>query len=741
MPLQKIQFKPGFNKQTTATGAEGQWIDGDNIRFRYGQPQKIGGFQQLVSDTLAGPARAQLTWTALDGKKYAALGTSKLLVIYYQGEFFDITPLGTALTSCTYTSTTGSSTVTINKTSHGLEVGDYIIFTSVTTPGAPTTSYTSADFTTNTFEVKSIPTSGTFTVTMPSNETGTGVTAGGTITTTPYIFIGPTVQTSAFGFGTGYWGGTIPTSATTLLNVGGGIDATTTTITVDSTAAFPTGTAGPPPTRIDIDTELITYAAKTATTFTGAGRGANGSTAASHADNSIVTNATDWVDWGEESNTTAVTLAPGSWSLDNFGQVLVATIKNGKTFTWDPSALNRLNTRAVVVSNAPTASIMTLVSDRDRHLFAMGTETTIGDPSSQDPMFIRFSNQEDINTWNPTVTNTAGTFRLDTGNEIIGAVQGKDYIFVLTDQAAYLIQFVGPPFTFSVRQVGTNCGCIGQHGMVFAEGAVYWLGFGGGFFVFDGTVKQLPSLVEDFVFTDLEDNLGFNYDASQLVYAYHNSLYNEVGWFYPSAKISTTVSTPSTQINRNVVYNFIENTWVTGSLARTTYIDASTFDLPYATQYIANGTPSFPIINGVTNTYGSTKYWEQETGVNEVDTNGVNTAIAAYVQSGDYDISEQGLGGDGQLIMRVKRFIPDFKNLDGNAKITLFFRDYPANANSTPSTTPPLITGPFTITSSTDKVDTRVRGRQVSLRIENDAVNETWRYGTLRLDIEAGGRR
>ena len=726
MPLQKIQFKPGFNKQQTATGAEGQWIDGDNIRFRYGEPEKIGGWQQLVNKTLSGPARDQHTWTALDGKKYAAIGTSKLLVIYYEGEFFDITPLGTPLTSCTYTSTTGSSTVTINKAAHGLEVGDYIIFTSVTTPGSPTTSYTSANFTTNTFEVKSIPTVNTFTITMPSVEGGTGVTAGGTITTTPYIFIGPTIQTPAFGFGTGYWGGSIPTSITNQLN--GSRTSGDTTIIVDSTTGFPASG------RINIGTELITYTAKTATDFTGCGRGANGTTAASHLDNAIVTNATDWVDWGEESNTIGVTLAPGSWSLDNFGQILVATVKNGRTFTWNPSAIARLTVRAAVVANAPTTSIMTLVSDRDRHLIAFGTETTIGDSSTQDPMFIRFSNQEDINTWNPTVTNTAGTFRLDTGNEIIGAVQGKDYILVLTDAAAYVIQFVGPPFTFSVRQVGTNCGCIGQHAMVFAQGAVFWIGFGGGFFVYDGTVKQLPSLVQDFVFTTTgSGNLGFNYDASQITYAYHNSLYNEVGWNY--AKVG------STQIDRNVVYNYLENTWVVGSLARTTYQDAESFDLPYATQYITNATPTFPIINGVTNTFGATKYWAQETGVNEIDGLGVETAITSYVQSGDYDISEQGLGGDGQLIMRVKRFVPDFKNLEGNAKITLFFRDYPANANSTPSNTPPTITGPFTITSSTDKVDTRVRGRQVSLKIENDALNETWRYGTLRLDIEAGGRR
>ena len=720
MPLQKIQFKPGFNKQQTATGAEGQWIDGDNVRFRYGEPQKIGGWQQLVSSTLAGPVRDQHTWTALDGKKYAALGSSKLLVIYYQGQFFDITPLGTALTSCTFNTTNTSTTVTVNKAGHGLEVGDYIIFTSVTPP----TGFVAADFTTNTFEVKTVPTSGTFTITMAVASSATASTSG-SATTTPYIIIGPTFQTPAYGYGTGYWGGTIPTSVTTQLD--GAINNSVTTITVDDTSAFPTSG------RIDIDTELITYTGKTATTFTGCVRGANGSTAASHSDNAVVTNATDWVDWGEESNTAAVTLAPASWSLDNFGQILVATIKNGQTFSWNPSVAGALSTRATVVSGAPTASVMSIVSDRDRHLFLMGTETTIGSPSTQDPMFIRFSNQEDINTYAPTATNTAGTFRLDTGNEIIGAIQGKDYIFVLTDVAAYVIQFVGPPFTFSVRQVGTNCGCVGQHAMVFAQGAVFWIGFGGGFFVYDGTVKQLPSLVEDFVFNDTGDNLGFNFDASQITYGYHNSLYNEVGWNYAKAG--------STQIDRNVVYNYLENTWTTGSLSRTTYIDASTFDLPYATEFYSTNTPTFPTINGVSNLVGATKYWQHEIGVNEVSAAGVKTLIAAFIESGDYDISEQGLGGDGQLIMRVKRFIPDFKDLEGNAKITLFFRDYPANANSTPSTTPPLITGPFTITSSTDKVDTRVRGRQVSLKIENDAVDETWRYGTLRLDIEAGGRR
>jgi hypothetical protein len=644
--LQKIQFKPGFNKQATETGAEGQWVDGDNVRFRYGQPEKIGGWQQLVDETLAGPVRDQHTWTDLNGRKYAALGTSKVLIIYYEGGFYDITPINADQTGCTFDSTTTDDEVTVNLTSHGLSAGDYFKFKSVTLPGGGVTGYTTADFTTNVFEVIATPTGNTFTITMPSNESGTGMSAQGSATLNSYITIGPVFQTPAYGWGTDTW------------------------------------SAGA---------------------------------------------------WGEESSVTNVTLDPGSWSLDNYGQLLVATVRNGATYTWNPATAGALDIRASIVSGAPTTSLMSLVSDRDRHLFLMGTETTIGSPSTQNKMFIRFSNQEDINVWNPTATNTAGTFLLDQGNEIITAVQGKDYVLVLTDQAAYQIQFVGPPFTFSIRQVGSNCGCLGQHAAVFAQGAVFWMGFGGGFFMYDGTVKQLPSLVEDFVFTTQGDALGINYDANQIAYAYHNSLYNEVGWYYAASG--------SQQINRNVVFNFLEQTWTTGSLARTSYNDAHTYALPYATQFTINTVPSFPTINGATNTFGSSKYWAHETGVNEVDANGVSTAITSYIQSGDYDLDvQQGMAGDGENIMRVSRFIPDFKNLSGNAKVTMFFRNYPNQAEQSDSNGP-LITGPFTCNSTTTFVSTRVRGRQVSLKIENDAVNQSWRYGTLRLDIQAGGRR
>jgi hypothetical protein len=639
--LQKLNFKPGFNKQVTDSGGESQWVDGDFVRFRYGLPEKIGGWSQLTGSnrTLPGAARAQHSFTSLAGEKYAAIGTSQGLFIYYNGQFYDITPLDTAITGADFDATTGSATVTVNKTAHGLAVGRYVTFSSVTVPTG--SGYATSDFEDNTFEITNV-TANAFDITMPSNSAGT--TSGtGSAQIDPYVIVGPTFQTANFGWGTSYWG--------------------------DST-------------------------------------------------------------WGTERSTTSVILDPGLWSLDNFGQILTATILNGKTFTWNAGAVGARTIRATVMSGAPTKTRLTQVSDRDRHVFHFGTETTIGDPTTQDPMFIRFSDQEDFNTYAPTATNTAGTFRLDKGNVIVGAVSGKDYTLVLTDSSAYVIQYVGPPFTFSVRQVGTNCGLMGQNALSYSNGIVFWMSGEGGFFMYDGTVKMLPCLVEDFVFTTAGDNLGINYASNQLVYCEHNTLYNEINWFYPKAG--------STQINRSVTYNYAENCWTTSSLARSSYADQGVFDLPYATDYNSTATPNFPTILGITSKYGASTYYAQETGTDQINSSGT-TSINAYIQSGDFDITNTNnianLQGDGDFIMSVKRFIPDFKVLTGNSKVTLLLNNYPADTASGS----PL--GPFTITSSTDKVDTRARGRLVSIKIENDAVGETWRYGTFRLDARPDGRR
>ena len=631
----------------TDSGGESQWVDGDFVRFRYGLPEKIGGWSQLTTGnkTLPGAARAQHAFTSIAGEKYVAIGTSSGLFLYYDEGFYDITPLDTAITGATFDATSGSATVTVNKASHNLERGRYVTFSSVTVPTG--SGYATSDFTDNTFEISNVTTN-TFDIIMPSNSAGT--TSGtGSAQIDPYVFVGPTVESAGFGWGTSTW----------------------------SAEA-----------------------------------------------------------WNTPRTTSNVILDPGQWSLDNFGQILIATIHNGKTFTWNAGTGGARDIRATVMTGAPTASRLTQVSDRDRHVFHFGTETTIGSTSTQDPMFIRFSNQEDFNLEVPAVFTAVGTFRLDQGNEIVAAVSGKDYTLVLTDTSAYVIQFVGPPFTFSVRQVGTNCGCIGQNAISYSDGKVFWMSGEGGFFVYDGTVKAIPCLVEDFVFTTTGDNLGINYSAAEIVYAEHNTLYNEVNWFYPKSG--------SIQNDRCVTYNYGENVWTTSSLARSSYIDQGVYDLPYATDYSTSATPNFDI-QGVTNINGASTYYAHETGTDQVNSSGT-TSIDAFIQSGDFDITarQSALGGttglvdyrgDGEFFMSVKRFIPDFKVLTGNSKVTLLLNDYPNNTASSSSL------GPFTITSSTDKVDTRARGRLMALKIENDGTGETWRYGTLRLDAQPDGRR
>ncbi len=642
MALTNVKIAPGFNKADTPSGSEGQWIDGDFVRFRYGQPEKIGGFTAIGAETISGPTRAQHTWTDLEGRRYAALGTSKALYIYYEDKFYDVTPLATAITGATLTSTQNSNTITVTKTSHGLDVGEYITFTSVTLPGGGATSFTTANFTDFTFEILTVPTTSTFTIQMKSNETGTGMSTAGSVTINPYEEIGPTIQTYGYGWGTGTWS-----------------------------------------------------------------RGT----------------------WGSGTTSSTIILDPGTWSLDNFGQQLIATIKDGKTFVWNPGVSNPLTVRATVMSGAPTATRLTIVSDRDRHLVHLGTETTIGDATTQDPMFIRFSDQENYSVYQPSSVNTAGTFRLDTGNKIVAAVSGKDYNLILTDQAAYTMQFVGPPFTFSIRQVGSNCGCIGQHAVVYADGRVYWMGSGGGFFVFDGTVKLLPSLVEDFVFTTTGSNVGINYSSNEIIYASHNSLFNEIIWFYPAG---TPAGSPATQNNRSVVYNYVENSWSTMTLARSSYADASTYAVPYATEYTSSNTPTISNLSGATSTFGSSLYFAHEVGSNEVALNGSVSAIPAYIQSGDFDLPTDG---DGEYLLRVSRFLPDFKNLQGNAIVTIFLKNFPVDAGTGSQL------GPFTISSSTQKIDTRARGRLANIKIQNTAINETWRFGTFRADVNVDGRR
>lgn len=639
-----IDFKvlPGIDKQDTASGAENRWIDCDNTRFRYGLPEKVGGWSSLVTDTIVGVARRQFAFVDLDGNRYIAIGTDKFLLIYFEGQLYDITPLKTTLASCTIATVNNSAVCSITKSNHSLSAGDIVLLDSVTLPGG--TGYSNSDFEDKLFQVTSITSTSVFTITQNSNATATVLT-GGSLSVKPYEQVGPAEQSYGYGWGIDTW----------------------------SSGA-----------------------------------------------------------WGEAASASDVSLEPGLWSLSNFGQVLVATIANGKTFTWDAGIAARLTTRSSTSTSGfstsanPTATRVTLVSPTTRHLIHLGTETTIGDTATQDDMFIRFSDQEDINDYTPTAINSAGSQRLQDGTKIVGSLKAKETILVWTDNALYTMKFIGAPFTFGFEQVGTNCGLVGKNAAVEIDGAAFWMS-PNGFFMFDGTVKSLPCSVEDYVYDQADTTKG------QQICAGINNLFTEVTWYYPS--------TNSDYNDQYVVFNYGEpmrgGVWYIGTEARTSWIDASVYPKPSATKFSDSATGTFPVIVGESG-LGQTTLFEHEVGTDQVNPNGSTTTVTSFVKSYDFDIQsrQQGTEGiSGDIFLAMRRFVPDFKNLQGNAKVTLAVKRYPQQSDTTTALSP------FTINSSTDKKDTRARGRFVNIKIENTDVSESWRFGTLRIDIQPDGRR
>jgi hypothetical protein len=644
--LTEIKFAPGIDKQDTSVGAAGRWVDSDNVRFRYGLPEKVGGWQSLLNESIVGVVRKQHAFVDNDGNRYVALGTDKFLLLYFEGGLYDITPLKTALTSATLATTDASPICSITTgTDHNLSLGDIILLDNVTLPVG--TGYVDADFEDKLFQVTSITSNTVFTITQTTNATATVVT-GGSIDVVPYEQVGPAAQTYGYGFGVGPYGSTI-----------GGTE------------------------------------------------------------------------WGNAVNAASVVLEPGLWSLSNFGQVLVATIANGKTFTWDSAIAARLTTRAstttsgFTTTNNPTATRVTLISPTTRHLIHLGTETTIGDPSTQDDMFIRFSIDENINEYTPEATNTAGTQRIQDGTKIIGALVAKENILVWTDNALYTMKFVGAPFTFGFEQVGTNCGLIGKNAAIEIDGVAYWMG-NNGFFSFDGTVNTLPCSVEDYVYDDIDTTKG------QQVNAGINNLFTEVVWWYPTAGSEFN--------NRYVVFNYGQSNgqlpmgnWYTGvnvNSIRTSWIDSLVYPKPYATAYNSSNDGTFPVVIGQSG-LGASVFFEQETGTDQVNPDGSTTILTSFVQSFDFSLQ----ANQSEIFLAMRRFLPNFKVLTGNNQVTIGVSDYPSDSVAATRLSP------FTIDATTDKVDTRARGRYASIKIENINLGETWRFGTFQVDLQPDGRR
>jgi hypothetical protein len=626
MALIKVQIIPGIDKQDTEYGAEGKWVDCDNVRFRYGLPEKIGGWSKVNTSALVGSARGIITWFSLDGDQYTITGTNKKLYAYQNQAWYDITPIRESGASITnFTTTDTSTSVTVTDATHGAIEGDFVTISSVSgTANGITAANLQGEF-----EIQSVTDTNNYVITAKAAATGTG--ASGVTGTAEYqINTNPAFSVLGYGWGTGPWGGV------------------------------------------------------------GSGPG-----------------------WGTSraslSGSNNVQLDSGKWSLDSWGEDVLAQQLNGGLYYWDTSASTSTVQRAVssTVSNAPTSSRFVLVSGTDRHVICFGTETTIGSASTRDDMFIRWSDQENVNEWAATVTNTAGSQRLTDGSKLVSAKRSRGAVLIWSDTALYQMQLIGAPFTFGFQQLGSACGCVGLHAAVESNGRSFWMGIDS-FFMFDGSVQKIPCSVEDYVFKDIDE-------ASQKdTFAGLNTEFNEVTWFY--------CSNGSNIIDRCVTYNYAEQVWSIGTLSRSSWADKGVYGFPYAMEF--NSTDTAATISTITGlTEGRSYMYAQENG-NDAD----GTALTSHVTSGDFVIPQAG-----EKLMSIKRFIPDFKNQKGTVNVDLNFKLYPASSTVT--------NGPFAVTTSTTKVDTRARGRQASIKISTSAVDTTWRYGTYRAEIQPDGMR
>lgn len=618
MALLRLFLKPGVDKQNTEYGAEGGWVDCDYVRFRYGLPEKLGGWTQFGDTVInfVGSASDIFTWNSLDGAPYSAIGTNKKVYAFYGGTWADITPIRRTVTgTISFDTVNGLTTVTVNDVGHGAIVGDFVTFSSVSgNPGGiPNASLN------NEFEVVTVVSSTEYTITSPVAASSTA-TAAGSADAAYQINTGAETSFVDFGWGTGTWG------------------------------LSTWGTPRPPSAGLQLNSQV--------------------------------------------------------WQFDTYGENLILQYVDGGIYEWFPST--GLGVRATAISGAPTKSKYALISTPDRHLICFGTEETIGSSTTQDPMLVRFSAQEDISDFVPTAINTAGGQRLTDGNQIISAVRSRGQILIWTDMSLHGMQYLGPPYTFGFSQLGANCGIIGPHAAADVNGVAYWMSKDA-FFVFDGTVKKIPCTVQDYVFKDI------NIVQAQKVHVGINTQFNEVTWWY--------CSFTSDHIDRFVTYNYLESVWSIGTMPRTAWTDVGTFEKPLATEYSPTSTAAtISTIYGLT--AGRSVLYNQEDGVN-----GNGAPISSYIYSGYFDI------GDGDAMLLMSRFIPDFKNQIGNLTIRLLLRPYP-QASASPSSL-----DPYVITPTTQKVDTRARGRQIQLRIEGTDLDGNWRFGTMRVDLQPDGLR
>jgi hypothetical protein len=633
MPLQKTLFKPGVNRENTRYTTEGGWYECDKIRFRQGNPEKIGGWTRFNPNTFLGICRSLWNWITLGGSNLVGVGTNLKFYVSQAGTYYDITPLETGAPVvlngpfAAVTTAPFSSTITVTDNAHGRITDDFVTFANVTSPGGLGGNITEAvleqeyqitvtSANTYTFTAKD-PTTG-LPVLSNASDTGNG---GAAVQAYYQINTGPATQVPLIGWGAGGWG----------------------------TGVWGTGTSDPVPLRL--------------------------------------------------------------WNQYNYGEDLLYGPRGAGLYYWDSSVgtgTRGFNITTVGDADTPTVQNYFTVSDVSRFVIVFGTNDY--GSAILDPMLIRWSDQENYTVWTPAATNQAGSVRLSHGSEIITAVQTRQETVVFTDSAVYSLQYLGPPIVWGVQLLGDNISIVGPNAAMVASGAIYWMGVDK-FYKYDGRVQTLNCDLRRYVFND------FNPDQNLQVFAGTNEGFNEIWWFYCSAN--------STTVDKYVVYNYLENTWYYGTLARTAWLDSGLLDFPIAATYINN-------------------LVQHEDGIDDNST-ATPTAIESYISSSEFDI------GDGHNLGFVWRILPDLTfsnstlsstNQQPQVNMTLYGL-YNSGSGSVDNASQAVVKGTtYVITEEfTGQIYTRVRGRQMIFRIGSTQLGTTWQLGAPRIDIRQDGRR
>lgn len=638
MPLAKLQFQPGINKETTSYTNEGGWFDCDKVRFRQGFPEKIGGWSKIGANSFLGSCRALHPWRGLDLESYIGLGTHLKYYINAGLAYYDITPirLTTAAGDVTFSATDGSSTITVTHAAHNAVENDFVTYSGATSLGGTIT----ADVLNQEYQVVTVVDTSTYTIQAREVATLSEITVDGQYT--------PTLVT-ANSSDTGNGGASVV--GTYQVNTG-------------------------------LDTTVV---------GTGWGVGTWGREG-----------------WGEAATINLVTDTLRLWTHDNFGEDLIINIQNGGIYYWDLTT--GTGSRAVALSDlagansTPTVATQVLVSDIDRHVIAFGCDSEFN-VGVQDPLLIRFSDQENVADWEGRTDNTAGDLKLGSGSRIVAAVETKQQVLVFTDASLYAMQYVGPPFTFGINLVSENTTIRSPKSVVAVDDAVFWMGLNE-FYLYNGNVQKLPCTVRDYVFSD------FNEFQAEKCFASLNSAFSEIWWFYPSSSADN--------VDRYVVYNYVQNIWYIGSLVRTAWIDRGVNENPIAAAR-----------DGYLYTH--------ETGFDDGSTNPAS-AISAYIESSQFDI------GEGEQFSFVRRLIPDITFRTSTAEtpvanFTLKARNFPGGTYLQENAKTVTKTASVPVEQFTDDVHLRLRGRSMALKVDSDGTGIGWRLGSPRIDIKTDGRR